>query len=337
VASNANEPDDLDAGAEPGLRFALTLDGTGCCRYFGWEGLGAFAPERGFLWVHLERDTHEAARWLQERSGIDPLMAEALLAEDSRPRVEAVGDDLLVVLRGVNLAEKLELELVPLHVWFDRGRLVTLRDRAHALSALRDIRLLLKAGRGPRRGGGLLVLIAEKIGRDLEPVVDAMEVEMERLEDAVLEKATEDIRRHLAAIRRKAVHLRRYLGPQREALRALRDQASALLDARDRLRLRGVIDRVSRHLEDLDAIRDRTAIVHEDLAAVISERIAKTTHRFTAIAALLLPPSLIAGILGANIGGIPGQQDPYAFLELVGVIVLVLGAQWLLLRRIRWL
>lgn len=46
---------------------------------------------------------------------------------------------------------------------------------------------------------------------------------------------------------------------------------------------------------------------------MISEKIARTTYRFTAIAGLLLPPSLVAGLLGANIGGIPGQETPMPF------------------------
>lgn len=327
----------IKAGVEPGLRFASRLDGRGGCTDLDWAGVAAWTPPQGFLWVHLEQDTPEARRWIGERSGLDPLVAEALLAADSRPRIEAFDDGVLLVLRGVNLAEKDGVELVPIHIWIDAHRLVSLREQAHALSALRDIRLALKAGRGPRSAGGLLVQCADKIGQDMDPVLDDLDQRVEALEDHCLDRASHELRQSLSEIRRSAIHLRRYLGPQRDALNRLRTEETSVLDSRDRLRLRGVIDRVARHIEDLDAVRDRTLILHEDLAAQLSERIARTSNRLTGLAALLLPPGLIAGMLGANIGGIPGQDNPHAFLEMLALVAAVVGVQWLILRRMRWL
>jgi zinc transporter len=328
---------ELAAGTEPGLRFAVVLNGKGGGREVDWRGVRDWKPEDGLLWVHLERDAEETMRWLREDSGIDPFVVETLLAEDSRPRVEPFDDALLLVLRGVNLEVKDEIELVPMHAWIDGNRAITLRDRSHAMSALRDIRVALHAGRGPKFGGGLLVRIAEKTVRDLDPVLDELEEEVETQEDAVVDRASRDQRHDLADIRRRAIHLRRYLGPQRDALGSLRDEDTPLLDERDRMRLAGVIDWINRHLEDLDAIRDRTTILHEDLTATISERIAETTHRFTVIAALLLPPSLVAGVLGANIGGIPGDDVPWAFAVLVGAILLLLVIELAILRYMRWI
>jgi zinc transporter len=327
----------IQAGIEPGLRFASLLDGQGGCLDLDWAGVETWQPDSGFLWIHLEQDAPEAERWITGRSGLDPLVAEALLAEDSRPRVEPFDDGLLLILRGINLAEKDEVELVPVHIWIDAHRLISLRERTHALSALRDIRVALKAGRGPRTPGRLLVQVAEKTARDMEPVLDEIDREVEELEDRCMRIGSAELRQTLSEVRRRAIHLRRYLGPQRDALYRLRNEETALLDERDRLRLRGTIDRVVRHIEDLDACRDRTLILHEDLTAQLSEKIAQTSNRLTGVAALLLPPGIIAGMLGANIGGIPGENNPHAFLEMLLVIIAIVFVQWLVLRRMRWL
>lgn len=328
---------EMNAGLEPGLRFACLLNGVGGCCDLDWKGVETWQPEDGFLWIHLERDVPEAISWINEQSGVGPLVAQALLDEESRPTVESFDGALLLVLRGVNLATKDEVELVPIHVWIDQHRAITLRDKQHSLSALRDIRVALQGSRGPRRAGGLLVQICEKIVRDTGPGIEQMDDEVEQLEDRLLERVSSDARRTLAELRRRAVHLRRYLGPQREALIRLQTEDTRLLDRSDRLRLRCVIDSVIRHLEDMDALRDRTTILHEDLAAQVSERIALTSNRLTAVAALLLPPSLVAGMLGANIGGIPGQESPMAFWEMSALMVFLMLVQGLLLRRIGWL
>ena len=328
---------DMQAGIELGLRFACLLNGRGGCSEVDWQGIASWRPEHGFLWIHLERDVPEAVRWINEESGLEPLVAQALLDDESRPTIESFDGALLLVLRGVNLAEKDEIELVPIHIWIDERRAITLRDKEHALSALRDIRIALQGSRGPRRAGGLLVQICEKIVRDTGPGVEEMDEEVERLEDAMVGNASKALRRSLAELRRRAVHLRRYLGPQREALIRLQTEDTRLLDKNDRMRLRCTIDSVIRYLEDMDALRDRTTILHEDLAAQISEKIAVTSNRLTAVAALLLPPGLVAGMLGANIGGIPGQESPIAFGEMSLVMLALMLVQWLILRRIGWL
>ena len=333
------DPQDIKAGTQPGLRFAALLDRTGGCIDLDWEGVARWRPENGFLWIHLERDDPIAAQWVREKSGIDPLVALALLADESRPRVEDVDDCLMVVLRGVNVSEDTgEPALVPIHVWAEPNRLISLRDKDHQLSALRAIRLPLLSGKGPRTPGGLLAQIAEKVVEHLELVIDGMEETVGILEDACIERrADAGLRSQLAQVRRQAIHLRRYLGPQRDALYRIQHDDASWLSRDAKLRLREVTDKVVRHIEDLDALRDRTTVLHEDLSTQISEKIASTSNRFTVLTALLLPPSLLAGLLGANVGGIPGHDDPLAFWQMCLIVLGMMPVLWLALKRLKWL
>lgn len=330
---------DARTGSEPGLRFAALLDRKGGCRDLDWDGVRAWDPADGFLWIHLERDCPTTADWLHQDSGIDPLAVLALLADESRPRVEDVDDNLLVVLRGVNVADHAEApELAPIHVWAEANRLISLRDSDHQLSALRNIRLALLTGKGPRSPGGLLAQIAERVVEHLELVIEELEEEIGGLEDQALDRdADPDLRAHLALARRRTIQLRRYLGPQRDALYRIQHDDSSWLSREAKLRIREVTDKVSRHMEDLDALRERATVLHEDLSAQISEKIAATSNRLTGLAALLLPPSLVASLLGTNIGGIPGASDPMAFWELCAMIGAMLPGVWWVLRRINWL
>src|SRR5690606_18461731 len=101
-----------------------------------------------------------------------------------------------------------------------------------------------------------------------------------------------DWRSALGDLRRNAIGLRRYLAPQREALYRLQVEEVVWLSRGDRVGLREITDRTVRFVESLDVIRDRATLLHEDLTAQISERISQTSNRLTALAAVLLPPSL---------------------------------------------
>jgi zinc transporter len=331
-------------GAEPGLRFALLLDGHGGCTQLDMEQVRAWKPEAGAIWLHLERDHPTAAEWVLGNSQFDPVVAEALLAEESRPRVEPVDDGLLIILRGVcatspeEVAEKpTDIDLVPLHLWVDGDRIVSLRDSGHYITALRDIRLSLEKGKGPHRTGDLLALIGDKLVRDLEPVLDAMDEEVDELDEMIFHGEASRVRERLKLLRRRAVQLRRYLAPQRDALSRIEHDDAPWLAERDKLRMREVIDKLMRFIEYLDAIRDRTSILHDDLSTVISERIARNSNRLAALAALLLPPSVVAGLFGMNVGGIPGVNDTWAFVVIVAFVTITSIATLWVLRRINWL
>jgi zinc transporter len=326
---------DLVYGNEPGMRFGCILDGRGGATNVDWAGVRQWRPEQGVLWVHLERDHEDAARWLRRESGIDIVNCEALLVEDSRPRVEDIGDALFVVLRGINVSE--HEEMVPIHIWVDSSRVVTLRDRTSFLSALRDIREDLTAGKGPTTSGKLFVKILRKIVKPVPPLLAEIDDEVDDLDEQIAGAASsETAREKIGAIRRRAIHIRRYLAPQREALARLQHEECSWLTSRERVHLREVADLVQRSVENLDMIRDRTTILHEDMAAITAEKIAKTSNRLAALAAVLLPPSLFAGMLGANIGGIPGPDDPWAFGILCLLIVVFLAVEVWVLRKLRW-
>ncbi len=334
----------LSYGVEPGIRFAVLLDGHGGCREIGAAGLQRWTPEEGVLWVHLERDHDAAATWVTSSGGFDPLVSDALLEDESRPRVEPVDDGLLIILRGVcasppqeadETAE--ELDLVPLHAWVDEHRVVTLRDSGHYITALRDIRQALGKGKGPKRAGELLALVSDKLVRDLEPVLDQMDEEVDELDELIFHGEAAEVRERLKLLRRRAVQLRRYLSPQRDALTRIEHDDAPWLTERDKLRMREVIDKLMRCIEYLDAIRDRTSILHDDLSTVISERIARNSNRLAALAALLLPPSVVAGLFGMNVGGIPGVNDTWAFIIIVALVAITSIVTLYVLKRVNWL
>ncbi len=333
-----NDRPELQYGQQPGLRFACVLDGHGGCRDLDWPGVDAWKPGDGVLWIHLERDDPQAQAWLRYRSGLDTLTVEALIAEETRPRVEDFDEAMLAVLRGVNRAQPgAPLELVPIHLWADAHRIISLRDKAHYLLALRDIREALDRGKGPRRAGALFARIAEKLVKYMEPVIDEFEERADRLDETLLQHPSHECRAELSDLRRHAILLRRYLAPQREALFRLQVEDAPWLSKRDKIRLRETTDKVLRHLENLDAIRDRSTILHEDLAAQIAEEHARASNRLTTIAALLLPPTLFTGMLGSNVDGIPWHDHPYAFAAVVAIVLLMFPLEIWLLRRMKWL
>lgn len=322
--------------AEDGLICAYLLDGEGGGQEVGWPAIRSWRAEQGLLWVHLDRIGGETLRWLHEDSGLDPLMREALLTEEVRPRELAVDDALLVILRGVNLNPGADPEdMVGVRIWLEPDRIVSLRHRP--LMAVSELRAAIDAGRGPRGPGQFLAMLSAGLIARVGPVVDELVDRADRLEDMVMTAESGAMRGDLGVLRREAIALRRYLAPQREVMIRLSLGQAPWLQPEDRARLREVGDRTTRFVEDLDAARERAAVLQDELNTRLSDQMNRTMYVLTVVATVLLPPSLITGLLGINVGGVPGAEVAGAFWLVIALLLVLALAEIVVLRRLKWI
>ncbi|WP_353474563.1 zinc transporter ZntB [Salipiger sp. H15] len=302
----------------------MIFDGSGGARIVGAAGFDAFRPAPGapgFAWQHLMRDHPDAAPRLAT-IGLDEFVIDALMAEETRPRCTVHGDGVLLNLRGVNphpLAEP--GDMISIRLWVEAHRIVGVSVRA--LDALEDMVGAMARGHGPRSPGDFVAKLALRLADRAEPEVAELTDMIDGLEERLLEDEDGTPRAELAGVRRAAILLRRYLVPQKDALLALEIEELSWLSERDRAHLREAADRVVRLGEELDAIRDRAQIVHEQLIDQRAESLNRRMLLLTVVAAIFLPLSLLTGLLGINVGGIPGAQNSWAFLIVCVVLVAV--------------
>lgn len=289
----------------------------------------------GLVWLHFDRTSPEARQWLADRSGLAEHIQEALLAEETRPRATAIGDGTLLILRGVNLNPGRNPEdMVSLRMWVERGRVLSFRRRK--LMAVADIRERAEAGAGPGTAGAFVATLAETLISRMANVIEDMDEELDRLEDAVAAAQAPHARETLAGLRRRAILLRRHIAPQREALLTLQAMDVIWLAPSDRARLRETVERTTRFVEELDAMRERAAVLQDEHASRVSEDINRRMYLLSLIAAIFLPLGLITSILGSNVGGLPWTQDPLGFWMLSGTLAVVAAALATAFRLLRW-
>ena len=69
---------------------------------------------------------------------------------------------------------------------------------------------------------------------------------------------------------------------------------------------------------------------------ILTARLNRNTYAFSIIAAIFLPLSFLTGLLGINIPGIPGEEDPEAFLVFCGILAGVVLVQVAIFKKLRW-
>jgi zinc transporter len=318
-----------------GLVFSYILKGGGG-QHLDWEAVRKWDPTQGVLWLHLDRADEEVKKWLVEESGIDAVSCEALLAEETRPRIVSYPNALLLILRGVNCNPGADPEdMVSIRMWLDEHRIISMRHRK--VMAIDDIYKSIEAGKAPDSVNDFMVMVANRIADRMGDVINDIDDNVDELEDLVLVGESYELRPKLANLRRQTISMRRYISPQRDVLARLQNERISWLNDIDKVRIRETAERTARFVDELDAARDRAAITQEELNNRLSEQMSKTMYILSIVAAIFLPLGLVTGLLGINVGGIPGTENNFAFAFVSIFLVVFALILYLFFKRKRWL
>lgn len=326
------QPDEDD-----GLLFGCRLNGDGTANLIGWKEVESWKAGDPSIWIHLDRESSRVQKWMNEESGLTTPTTDALLAEETRPRVFHGKQGFVTILRGVNLNPEADAEdMVAMRMWSDGNRVITIRQER--LMTPRDVLSeLLEFGVGPTTAGELYERLIHRITERMAVAVESFEGKLDEIEDNLDLSHANVQRNRLSELRRKTAILRRYISPQKEALSTLLVEPPDWFLEESRMRLRETIDRLFRYVEEIDAARERAAVIREDIANQIAEASNKTLYVLAIISAIFLPLAFLTGLLGINIGGMPGVENDNAFWIFCGLMAVLLGLELVIFKRLKWL
>jgi zinc transporter len=317
---------------EDGLLHAYVLNSGGPAEARDWTTLAEPVPAKGYVWLHLDRSVEQSQSWLIEQSGLDPVVSEALLAPETRPRSTRFETGVLVILRAVNLNPGADPEdMVSLRIWIEPKRIISLRSRR--VMAVGDLLARIERGQAPKSPTGLLILLADRVAAHIEPVIAEIEDALDDLEEQTATEEASDLRERNGALRRQASQLRRFIGPQRDALLHLAVENVSWITNADRQHLRETADDITRFVEALNATWERAAVMNDELTSRLAEHTNRRLYVLSIVAVVFLPLSFVTGLLGMNIGGIPGAQTGLGFAITVALLALLAGIELWVLRR----
>lgn len=319
------------------ILFAYVFDGLGGAKPIkDLAEVASYIKAKKLSWAHINANDPGAKEWLdREISYLDPYVVQALTEDETRPRALQIDDGALVILRGVNLHQNASPEdMISIRMWIDKSRIITVQKRQ--LKALLDIEDKIISGKGPKNSGDFLSTIVARLFERMEPALAKLDEHTDNIEENVVENADISMREEIISIRKKAIIFKRYMSPQKDAVLHLRSTDISWLSSDNKRHLQESFDRISRYVENLDAVRERAQIVKDELSNALSEKLNKNMYILSVIAAIFLPLGFLTGLLGINVGGIPGAEQPDAFFIFSGLLVVVVLLQVLIFKKLKW-
>lgn len=287
------------------------------------------------VWLHMCAITQDTRAFLENETKLDEIVVRALLAEETRPRTLIRKDGILLILRAMNLNPGCDPEdMISLRLWIDDNHIISTRLRD--TKSIEDMKQSVNEGQPPKRVGAFLTMITDRVYGRMEPFIESQEDETARLEEHLAKRELSEVNESAAPLRIKNAIYRRYIIPQKAAIEGLLKSNAKWLREEDLEQLVESLDRITRYIETLNDVRDRMAIINDELTRQHDANLSATTYIFTLAATIFLPLSFLTGLFGVNVGGLPGIESELAFAVFVGICVVVAAIQIWIFRFKGW-
>lgn len=290
-----------------------------------------------FVWLGLHEPDESIMKKVQYEFGLHDLAVEDAHRAHQRPKLEAYGDSLFVVLHTAQAANG-KVHFGETHIFMGPRYVVTVRHSASL--SYSPLRSRCEANPDHLRQGPAYVLYAlmDFVVDNYFPILEDLEDRLSSLEDRIFKGAykrrtTEE----LYALKRGLMMLRRAVVPLGEICNYLARFEGPLIPENTRPYFRDVYDHAMRISEATETMREMlTTALHVNLS-LLSIGQNDVVKKLAGWGAILAVPTLVASVYGMNFQNMPELHWRFGYPVVVGGTLTACFLLYRKLRRSGWL
>lgn len=257
------------------------------------------------VWVDLAEPSDQEIDMLGREFGFHELALEDCKQPHQRPKIEQYDEYFFLVAYGFSMAgtDLVEHELA---MFVGHNYLVTIRKSpAYDISGC-AARWDAHPDLAKEGGGYLLYILLDEVVDGYFAAMDSFEDRAEDVEDGVFAAQMQDtIHNEIFRLKKELLRFRREIAPLRDVLDVMQRRTVDVVTVPLEPYYRDVYDHVLRVTDYVDSIRDILSSALEASLAVASNRVNEVMKSLTSWGAIILVPTLIAGIYGMNFRHMP--------------------------------
>lgn len=278
------------------------------------------------LWLDFESPSQQELDFFEKEFHIHHLTMEDVVQQNQRPKVEAFEGYVYLAIHALMRRDDVEIEpcevdLLLGHNWLAMVRYEPIPGLTNGPTLKERLDLALAKG-----ADFLLYTIVDQIVDSYFPLVDAMEEEIDALEDKLVQRCELQDMNRLLTFKRSLVHVRRAVAPQREVFNQLTRHDFPFIRPEYAVYFRDVYDHLIRIAEELDSLRDILSGALEVHLSSISNQLNVTMKRLTAWGTIFVVVTAIAGIYGMNFENMPELKWRYGYAFALALMFLIPAA-----------
>ena len=290
-----------------------------------------------FVWVALKDPSREELEAMGAEFKLHPLAVEDAHHGHQRPKIEEYGDSLFAVLQIVELHGD-EIHVAEVSIFVGPNYVMSVRRGTE--SGFVPVRErserephLLKHG-----SGFVFYAIMDNVVDRYFPIVDQLEVELERLEEQIFaDDSPRESIRELYQLKHKLMVMRHAVEPLIEVTHKLYGGRVPQVCIGTQEYFRDVYDHLLRVSQQLDGLRDMVITALSVNLSMIAMGTGEITKRLAAYGALVAVPTLIAGVYGMNFKNMPELDWVWGYPVTLALMVGIDGFLFARFRKAGWL
>ncbi|MEI6447985.1 MAG: magnesium transporter CorA family protein [Actinomycetes bacterium] len=295
----------------------------------------------GLRWINIERPRSAERSWLQERFEFHPLALEDVFSRNQRPKIDEFPDHLFAILQFPRFnAEQGRLGASELNAFVGDGYLITfpidpidpityLFERCRQSEEVREELF----GRG---AGYLFYRVVDACVDAGFPMLRKIGAKLEHLEDEIFAGHSSEAVLDISNAKQEIINFRKIVRPQRVVFRDLERSRHPTVSAELEIYFDDLEDASERIWQILDGYKETIEALEATNESVLSHRLNDVLRILTVLTVIFLPPTLVAGIMGMNVG-IPGENTAVGFWGVVVVVGVMLGGSLAFFKSRGWL
>ncbi|MGH2760518.1 MAG: magnesium transporter CorA family protein [Actinomycetota bacterium] len=273
--------------------------------------------------------------------GLHELAVEDATEQRERPKLEEYEKHLFVVVHELQERDG-QLEAVQIACFIGTRYVLALHFGAER--TLDETKRRLRAHKGELWGGSasLMHTMLDAIVDDYQRIADALEEEVEHLEEELLADPRSHAQTRLYTVRQREARFRRYVLPVSRMLSNVVDQGSIgsairLVDTDFGAYFRDVYDHTLRVADQLRSIEDLSDALIDLVRVEAANAQNEVTKRLTGWAAIIAVPTFIASVYGMNFRLVPADGELFGFFFAMGMMVAAAIGLYAFFRRRGWI
>jgi len=289
--------------------------------------------QNNLTWVNIDKIDEESLNYLKKNYNFHHLDYEDLLSEQQMPKIDSYKDYLFIILKFPHWQSNDQTVTDhEIDIFIGKDYLVTIQH-----SKSKEMKNFFYRCMNNRKvkadwmsnSGFLLFRLIESLFQNTRPMLNNLGNQISSIEQRIYngEQDTSAIK-ELALQRRSVLHFRRILDPQRYLVANLSNTKKVFLDENLSLYFDDINDYLNKIWAVIETCKETIDGLHITVESLITQRTNKVIGALTVISVALLPLTLLSGIYGMNIIGLPFAQNPawvwLMFVGLAGFIFIVI-------------
>jgi len=290
-----------------------------------------------FIWIGLHEPGEETLAEVQKEFGLHELAVEDAHCAHQRPKIEAYGETLFIVLRTAKMNGQ-HIEFGETHFFVGSNFLVSVRHGSSLSYAEVRERCENKPHLLAKGPAFALYALMDSIMDQYLPVVHDLEMQLEELEGMIFkDNPNRETTSQIYELKRELLEVKRAILPLSDICSRLIRFDLDLIPEDARSYFRDIYDQSMRINEMVDNTRELLSSALEANFALLSIAQSDVGKTFAAWAAIIGLSTMIAGVYGMNFRYMPGADWDYGFEFIMALTLVSCGGLYLYFRRLGWL